>query len=106
MNEKLILGRSIETGSWVHKLDARAKITGMLLYVAVILLSRSWMAMAVLAIFSIAVMASTRIPLKYFLKAAKPLRYLMLFIFIVQVVSVKTGEVVLTLGYGLSMREG
>ncbi|MEK4291253.1 MULTISPECIES: energy-coupling factor transporter transmembrane component T family protein [Paenibacillus] len=98
MNEKLILGRSIETGSWVHKLDARAKITGMLLYVAVILFSRSWMAMAVLAIFSIAVMASTRIPLKYFLKAAKPLRYLMLFIFIVQVVSVKTGEVVLTLG--------
>lgn len=51
MNEKLILGRSIETGSWVHKLDARAKITGMLLYVAVILLSRSWITMAVLAIF-------------------------------------------------------
>jgi energy-coupling factor transport system permease protein len=98
MNEKLMLGRSIETGSWVHQLDARSKITGMLLYVAVILLSRSWMAMAVLAVFSIVVMASTRIPLKYFLKAAKPLRYLMLFIFIVQLISMKEGEIWLSIG--------
>ncbi|MFE4712960.1 energy-coupling factor transporter transmembrane component T family protein [Paenibacillus sp. NPDC056722] len=98
MNERLLLGRSIETGSWVHKLDARSKITGMLLYVVVILLSRSWMAMALLAVFSVVVMASTRIPLKYFLKAAKPLRYLMLFIFIVQVVSVKEGAVWLSIG--------
>lgn len=97
-SEKLLLGRSIDTGSWVHKLDARSKITGMLLYVAVILLSRSWPAMALLAVFSISVMASTRIPLKYFIKAAKPLRYLMLFIFIVQVLSVKEGEVWFALG--------
>lgn len=105
MNDKLLLGRSIETGSWVHKLDARAKITGMLLYVAVILLSRSWMAMALLALFSIAVMISTRIPLKYFLKAAKPLRYLMLFIFIVQLLSVKEGSVWLSIG-SLSLYDG
>jgi len=104
-SERLLLGRSIETGSWVHKLDARSKITGMLLYVAVILLSRSWPAMALLAVFSISVMASTRIPLKYFIKAAKPLRYLMLFIFIVQVLSVKEGEIWLTLG-SLSLHMG
>ncbi len=97
-SEKLLLGRSIETGSWVHKLDPRAKITGMLLYVAVILLSRSWPAMALLAVFSITVMVSTRIPLKYFIKAAKPLRYLMLFIFIVQMFTVKEGEIWLSLG--------
>ncbi|WP_251037617.1 energy-coupling factor transporter transmembrane component T family protein [Paenibacillus albidus] len=93
MNEKLLLGRSIETGSWVHRLDARAKLTGMIVYVAIILLSRSWLALALLAVFSLAVMASTRIPLKYFIKAAKPLRYLMLFIFIVQMLSVKEGAV-------------
>jgi energy-coupling factor transport system permease protein len=97
-SEKLLLGRSIETGSWVHKLDARAKLIGMLLYVAVILLSRSWPAMGLLSVFSIAVMASTRIPLKYFIKAAKPLRYLMLFIFIVQTLSVKEGQEWLSLG--------
>ncbi|AIQ10957.1 energy-coupling factor transporter transmembrane component T family protein [Paenibacillus durus] len=98
MNERLLLGRTIATGSWVHKLDPRSKLIGMLLYAAAILLSRSWPAMALLALFSVTVAASTRIPLKYYLKAAKPLRYLMLFIFIVQLISVKEGEVWLTLG--------
>ncbi|KGE19575.1 energy-coupling factor transporter transmembrane component T family protein [Paenibacillus wynnii] len=105
-SEKLLLGRTIETGSWVHKLDARGKIIGMLLYVAVILLSHSWQTMALLAVFSISIMASTRIPLKYFVKAAKPLRYLMLFIFIVQVLSIKEGEVWLTLGSFSLHQEG
>ncbi|MDT3428311.1 energy-coupling factor transport system permease protein [Paenibacillus forsythiae] len=98
MNERLLLGRSIETGSWIHKLDPRSKLIGMLLYVAAILLSRSWAAMGLLALFSVTVAASTRIPLKYYLKAAKPLRYLMLFIFIVQLISVKEGAVWLTIG--------
>ncbi|ASA25445.1 energy-coupling factor transporter transmembrane component T family protein [Paenibacillus donghaensis] len=105
MNEKLVIGRVIETGSWVHKLDARGKIIGMLFYVAVILMSRTWPDMALLALFSVTVMASTRIPLKYFLKAAKPLRYLMLFIFIVQLLSVKEGAVWLSLG-SLNLYEG
>lgn len=105
MNERLLLGRSIETGSWVHNLDARSKITGMLLYLAIILLSHSWAAMGLLAVFSVAVMLSTRIPLKYFIKSAKPLRFLMLFIFIVQMLSVKEGEAWLTLG-SFSLYEG
>jgi energy-coupling factor transport system permease protein len=105
MNERLLLGRSIDTGSWVHKLDARSKITGMLLYVVIILLSNSWMAIGLIALFSIIVMATTRIPLKYFIKAAKPLRYLMLFIFIVQSLSVKEGDVLWSLG-SFSLHEG
>lgn len=105
MHDNLLLGRSIETGSWVHRLDPRAKITGMLVYVAVILLSRSWIAMLVLALFSIGVMLSTRIPLKYFIKAAKPLRYLMLFIFILQVLTVQEGGVWLTIG-SFDLHEG
>lgn len=105
MNDRLLLGRSIETGSWVHKLDARAKIIGMILYLVVILLSHSWMAMALLAVFSIAVMASTRISLKYFVKAAKPLRYLMLFIFVVQALTVKEGDAVFSIG-SFSLHEG
>ncbi|MFD1775937.1 energy-coupling factor transporter transmembrane component T family protein [Paenibacillus rhizophilus] len=98
MNDRLLLGRSIETGSWVHKLDPRSKLIGMLLYVAAILLSRSWPAMALLAVFSVVVAVSTRIPLQYYLKAAKPLRYLMLFIFIVQLLTVKEGAALLTIG--------
>lgn len=106
MNEKLLLGRMIDTGSWVHKLDPRAKLIGMLIYVAVILLSRSLPAVALLAVFSAAVMASTRIPLSYFLKAAKPLRFLMLFIFVIQLFTVKQGPVLVEWGAFRLYEEG
>ncbi|WP_151735709.1 energy-coupling factor transporter transmembrane component T family protein [Paenibacillus tengchongensis] len=105
MNDRLLLGRSIETGSWVHKLDARSKILAMILYLVIILLAHSWWAMAVLAVFSVSVLSSTKVPLKYYLKAAKPLRYLMLFIFVVQALTVKEGEALFTIG-SFSLHEG
>ncbi|MWV45771.1 energy-coupling factor transporter transmembrane protein EcfT [Paenibacillus sp. HJL G12] len=98
MREKLLIGRLIDTGSQVHRLDPRAKLTAMLLYAAAVVAARSWPALLSLAAFSIAVMALTRIPLGTYLKAAKPLRILMLFILIVQCLAVKGGSVLLAAG--------
>lgn len=91
MRNKLLFGRSIDTGSWVHGVDPRAKLTGMVLYLVAIVAVQSWIALAGVAVFSLAYMLSTRIPLKYYLKAAKPLWTLMVFIFIVQCLAVKEG---------------
>lgn len=98
MRDKLIIGRSIDTGSWIHGLDPRAKLAAMLLYVAVIVMVSSWPGMALTALFSILIMYSTRISFRYYLKAMKPLRFLMVFIFVIQVLTVKSGEALLTLG--------
>ncbi|SMF91139.1 energy-coupling factor transport system permease protein [Paenibacillus uliginis N3/975] len=98
MRDKLIIGRSIDTGSWIHGLDPRAKLAAMLLYVAVIVMVSSWPGMALTALFSILIMHSTRISFRYYLKAMKPLRFLMVFIFVIQVLTVKSGEALLTLG--------
>ncbi|WP_106769064.1 energy-coupling factor transporter transmembrane component T family protein [Paenibacillus faecalis] len=98
MRDKLIIGRSIDTGSWIHDLDPRAKLSAMLLYVVVIIMVSSWTGMALTALFSILVMYSTRISFRYYLKAMKPLRFLMLFIFIVQALTIKGGKALLTLG--------
>ncbi|MGM1047206.1 MAG: energy-coupling factor transporter transmembrane component T family protein [Bacillota bacterium] len=98
MRDKLIIGRSIDTGSWIHGLDPRAKLAAMLLYVAVIVMVSSWPGMALTALFSILIMYSTRISFRYYLKAMKPLRFLMVFIFVIQVLTVKSGEALLSLG--------
>lgn len=98
MHNKLLFGRSIDTGSWVHKVDPRAKLTGMFLYLVALVVVNSWLALGLAAVFSLAYMLSTRIPLKYYAKAAKPLWMLMVFIFIVQCLSIKEGTIVLTLG--------
>lgn len=91
MRNKLLFGRCIDTGSWVHGVDPRAKLTGMMLYLAAIVTVGSWTALGLSAAFSLAYMLSTRIPLKYYFKATKPLWVLMVFIFAVQCLTVREG---------------
>lgn len=98
MRNKLLIGRTIDTGSWIHALDPRSKLTAMLLYAAVIIMLRSWPAFLLTAVFSLGFMAATRIPFKYYVKAAKPLWLLMLFIFIVQCFTVQRGDILLQWG--------
>lgn len=98
MRDKLLIGRMIHTDSWVHQLDPRAKITAMLAYVILIILAGSWPAMSCLIVFSLAIMLLTRIPLKIYWKATKPLRILMIFIFILQCITFKEGVELLSIG--------
>lgn len=98
MRDKLLIGRSIETGSWIHHLDPRAKLVAMLLYVAVIIMVSTWPGMILTALFSVLIMRCTRISLRYYLKAMKPLRFLMLFIFVIQLLTVQSGKAWLSLG--------
>ncbi|MHA0857088.1 energy-coupling factor transporter transmembrane component T family protein [Paenibacillus sp. CMAA1364] len=100
MSEKLLIGRTIDTGSWVHSIDPRAKMIAMLLYVVMIIMSNTWIEMGCLLLFSLVIIASTRIPLKYYIRAAKPLWVLMVFIFIVQCLKVvdKEGLVLIRIG--------
>ncbi|MGF7050262.1 energy-coupling factor transport system permease protein [Paenibacillus sp. DS2015] len=108
MNERLWIGRTIDTGSWVHSLDPRAKMIAMILYVAIIIMSNTWLELTLVIAFSVAVMLATRIHMKYYLKVTKPLRILMIFIFIVQCLKVKdvTGPVLMSIGSWHLYREG
>lgn len=106
MRNKLLFGRCIDTGSWIHGLDPRAKLTAMVLYLAALLIVGSWIPLAVAAIFSVIYMLATRIPLKYFVKATKPLWVLMVFIFIVQSLTVDEGNEIWRIGSWVLYSEG
>lgn len=106
MRDKLLIGRSIDTGSWIHALDPRAKLVSMLLYVVVIVLVSSWPDMLVTAFFSILIMWGTRISFRFYIKAMKPLRFLMIFIFIVQLLTVKSGDIWFRIGSLILYKEG
>lgn len=84
MNERLVLGKYIDIDSIVHRLDPRSKIISMVLYLALIFLVDTWLEAALLVIVSIAVMSITRIPLSMYWKAVKPLRFLIVFIALFQ----------------------
>lgn len=87
MRDKLMIGRMIPTNSRVHELDPRSKITAMLLFTVALILSNGWPQLAALAILSILVLAATKIPAKTYLRALRPLRWLMLFVFLFQLIA-------------------
>ncbi|WP_172256494.1 energy-coupling factor transporter transmembrane component T family protein [Saccharibacillus deserti] len=84
MRDKLMIGRMIPTGSRIHGLDPRAKIAAMLLFTAALILSDGWLPVVALAVLAAVVLAATRIPFKTYLRAMRPLRWLMLFVFLFQ----------------------
>ena len=85
----ITLGQFVPKDSPVHKLDPRTKIIGMMLYVTSVLLIKSviW-AYAVPIVFVIAVTLLSKIPLGYLLKAVKPLRWVLLMMFILNVLMI------------------
>jgi energy-coupling factor transport system permease protein len=100
MSEKLLIGRTIDTGSWVHSIDPRAKMVAMILYVVMIIMSNTWLEMVCVLLFSLVVITSTRIHIKYYVRAAKPLWILMLFIFIVQCLKIEDTDGIVLLSIG------
>ena len=81
MQNRMIFGRYYDTGSWVHRLDPRAKVAAMLLYMVAIFMVNTLAEAVTVFVFAIVVMLSTRIPLMQFARALKPLLFIMVFIF-------------------------
>ncbi|MCR8645274.1 energy-coupling factor transporter transmembrane protein EcfT [Paenibacillus sp. N1-5-1-14] len=99
MQQRLIIGRFINTASWVHHLDPRAKMTAMMIYAASVILIDTWQGLLWLAIISLAVMISTKIPLKLFMRGIKPLAPLIIFMMLFQFFFIKEGELLFSWGF-------
>lgn len=98
MRERMIIGKYIDMNSWVHRLDPRSKATAMLLFLPIVLLINSYEDVLAVLIFSLAILISTTIPLSYYVRAVKPLLFIVLFIFLFQLLFQASGAPLVTLG--------
>lgn len=98
MIDKLILGRYIPRDSYVHRMDARAKLLLSIAYIAIIFLAANWVGYLVMAIFTVGVITLTNIPLKVYIKGVKPLIWLISFTVVLQMLFSTTGVVWLHFG--------
>lgn len=80
MRHKLMLGRYIEGQSFIHNLDPRSKLAGMFLFIVAVFLINSYLTLAVGFVFTIIVMRMTKIPFSFYIRAIKPLIFLIAFI--------------------------
>jgi energy-coupling factor transport system permease protein len=95
---KISLGSFYAADSPLHRGDPRVKLTGMLvLMVAIFLLNRP-LALSAYAVFLVALILLSRIPLKVVLKSVRPILFILLFAFIVNLLTADGGRLLLHYG--------
>lgn len=85
MLKDITIGRYIETDSFLHRLDARSKILGTVLFSVTALSCSDAAGFALLSAVIVFAAAISHLPVKYILKGIKPLRWLILFTIILNI---------------------
>ena len=84
MIKNLSIGRYIETNSFIHHLDPRTKLIGVIVFVTILMLSYTWQHYVFLSIYSFLMIFLTQIPIRFFLKGVKPLLKIIIFTAVLQ----------------------
>lgn len=92
------MGRYVAAESWIHRTDPRAKLIGMILFLIAVVMSESGLELSIISVFAVSILSTSRIPLKRYLRASKPLLPLMAFMFIFYVLFEGGGSSVVNVG--------
>jgi len=95
MLRDITLGQYYPGESFIHRLDARVKILGALLYIVALFFVDSFWGFGVAVAFLALVTAVSRVPLKFMLKGLKPIFFIILFTFVINLFMTK-GEVLVS----------
>lgn len=90
----LIIGKFIPIESLIHRLDARVKLLTMFLFIFIVFFANSFISYGVLLIFVIATVFLSKVPMNYYFKGLKPIWWLLLFTFALQIFTNKEGPII------------
>lgn len=94
----IALGRYIPMDSPVHKMDPRAKILAMLIILIAIFFPSGWIGYGILfAVASLMILLS-KLSVTFIWKAMRPMLVMLVFLMIINILVVKTGMPLITLG--------
>lgn len=94
MLKDVSIGRYYQGKSTLHSLDPRLKVILFIIYMVVILLATKPLAIGLLLIAAIHVFVQGKIPPKYIWNSIKPVLPIAIFIFILNIFTIKEGEVI------------
>lgn len=95
---KLVFGKYIPIDSPIHRLDPRTKIIALFIVIIAIFIPSSWWCYLLLGIILLITVLMSGLKLSFVFKAFKPMMFMMVFLLIVNMISVKTGYVLLSIG--------
>ena len=89
----ITLGQYFPGNSVIHRLDPRTKLIGMLVYITVVFLVKRMALFLVPALFVVAVAYLARIPASYLVRSLKPIRFLLVLMFFINLFMMRTGNI-------------
>ncbi len=92
MIKDITLGQYFPGNSAVHRLDPRTKLVGMIAYIAIVFLVNELPLFALPALFVLMTTLIAAVPLRYLIKSLKPIALLLVFMFVINLFMVKTGD--------------
>ncbi len=91
MFKDITLGQYFPGDSDIHRLDPRTKILGMILYIVAIFLVKSMWMFIPAALFVLLITWRAGLPLSYIYRSMKPLRFILIFMFLLNLFIIKEG---------------
>lgn len=92
MLENITIGQYVPGNTWIYKMDPRMKIILTFLLMAVIFVLPNLFSVLIALGVLFLVILTTKVPIIKVIKGLKPVVYLMLFTFVLQVIYTKTGD--------------
>lgn len=96
--KNITLGKYLPYDSIVHRMDPRAKIMVLLIVLISIFFDAGFIGYALIGAFCLLVLLFSKIQFSYVLKSLKPMLFMMVFLLVINVLVMRTGEVWITIG--------
>lgn len=87
------LGQYLPLNSWIHRLDPRIKILSMMFLMVSVFLA-DFKAYILLGTFLILAVLSAKLTFKFIMKSMKPMMFMLIFLFIINMLVIRTGYVI------------
>ena len=83
MNANITLGQFLPGNSVVHRLDPRTKILLMVVYIAIVFVVKTLPVFLLPIVLLVVMFAFAQVPTSYFFSSLKPMKWLLLFMFVI-----------------------
>ena len=94
MLEKMIFGRFIPGNSFIHRLDARAKLIFVFLFIAIVFIANNWITYGILILFTLLIVRMSKIRFYFLINGLKPVVILIIFTFLLHLFFTREGAVI------------
>lgn len=106
MMEKMIFGRYIPADSPMHRMDPRSKLILVFLFVCVVFIANNALTYGLLALYTLFMVFSSKIQLRFLLSGLKLVLWLVLFTLLLHLFFTKEGDIIFQWGWLTIYEEG